>query len=63
MSKEKTETIVEDKEHNWIERYKDEDDEWYSVYLSENCVCVSMSPEGFEALRKLFQKLEDSNPI
>jgi len=60
---EKIEMIAEDKEGNWIEKHEDEDFVFYIFYIADNMIAVSMESESFDALRRLFQKLEDSNPI
>jgi len=60
---EKIEMIAEDKEGNWIEKHEDEDLTFYVVYIADNMICVSMESKSFDALRKLFQKLEDSHPM
>ena len=54
------ETLAEN-EVGWIQHHKDEDSEWYDIFLSENMTMFSMSPEAFEKLRAMFKMLESKN--
>ena len=58
-SKEETKVIVEDDDGNWIQVHFDKEGnpEWYDMFLVENVVCISMSPESFDKLKELFRKL------
>ena len=58
--KNECETLAEN-EVGWIQHHKDEDSEWYDIFLNENLVMFSVSPKAFEKLRTLFKMLESKN--
>ena len=60
MDKENPETLFEDEDGNWIQVYRNDDGvpEWYNLFLVENTLCISMSPETFENLKELFEGLK-----
>lgn len=56
---EKVEILAEDEDGNWIQvHYEDGNPEWYDLFFVENTVLISMLPESFDKIVKLFKSLE-----
>lgn len=59
-NKSKVEIIAEFRDC-WIQRHKGKDWESYDLFILPNMVMVSMMPEDFENLRKLFKIVEQKS--